>query len=359
MLNAIGSMSRIPPQPCACGIDVHAHIVPESFPPYLGRSLGVPWPNTTSAPPINGQCHRHVLVGGKHYRTINEACWSAPRRLADLPEMGLSQQIVSPMPELLSYWMSVADAAPLIRYLNEQTAAMVAESSGRLLGMAVVPLQDLDASIAELTYARERLGLVAVEIGSNINGLPIGDVSLDPFYAACVAMNLPVFVHALKPTGMDRLLGPAALQQVLAYPTDVGLAAASVITAGLLQRHPSLRIAFSHGGGTLVSLLPRLQRGWQTFSALAERMRESPMQTAKRLYFDTLVFEPTTLAHLLACFGSQGLMVGTDHPFAFHESQPLALLAKSGLDVSTLESLAFGNARRFLGQVPIEMEHTL
>ena len=67
---------------------------------------------------------------------------------------------------------------------------------------------------------------------------------------------------------MDRLVGPAPLQQVLAYPTDVGLAAASVLTGNLIHRYPKLRIAFSHGGGTLAMLLPRLQQAMSVFPAL-------------------------------------------------------------------------------------------
>ena len=334
---------------CACGIDVHAHVVPAPFPAYLGSRVPSPWPAMADAPDAKGLCHRHVLVGGRHYRTVNELCWSAPRRVAELPAMGLAQQVVSPMPELLSYWLDLADAKPLIRYLNETTAALCAESGARLLGLAAVPLQDLDAAIAELRYAVQQLGLVGVEIGSNINGTAIGDPRFEPFFAACVALDVPVFVHALKPVGMERLVGPAPLQQVLAYPTDVGLAAASVITGGLLQRLPGLRIAFSHGGGTLASLLPRLQQGWLTFPALAEQIAESPSAQAQRLFYDTLVYDAPTLRHLVASFGASQLMLGTDHPFNFHEPRPLARLADAGFDAGTADALAFGNARRFLG----------
>lgn len=334
---------------CACGIDVHAHVVPASFPAYLGSRTPSPWPSTADAPDAKGLCHRHVMVGGRHYRTVNELCWPAPRRVAELPAMGLALQVVSPMPELLSYWLDLADAQPLIRYLNETTAALCAESGGRLLGLAAVPLQDVDAAIAELRHAVEQLGLVGVEIGSNVNGTAIGDLRFEPFFAACVALDVPVFVHALKPAGMERLVGPAPLKQVLAYPTDVGLAAASVITGGLLQRLPGLRIAFSHGGGTLASLLPRLQQGWLSFPALAEQIAESPSAQARRLFYDTLVYDAPTLRHLVASFGASQLMLGTDHPFNFHEPRPLARLADAGFDAATGDALAFGNARRFLG----------
>ena len=336
--------------PCACGIDVHAHVVPEHFPAYLGRTVPAPWPSTAPAPDANGLCHRHVLVNGKHYRTVSEKCWSAPRRIADFEAMGLATQVVSPMPELLSYWLDLADAQPLIRFLNEHSAALCAESGGRLAGLAAVPLQDVDAAIAELRHAVEVLGLLGVEIGSNVNGTAIGDARFDPFFAACVALDVPVFVHALKPAGMERLVGPAPLQQVLAYPTDVGLAAASVITGGLLQRLPGLRIAFSHGGGTLAMLLPRLQQGWQVFPALQDSIAESPREQARRLFYDTLVFDAPTLRHLVASFGDQALMLGTDYPFNFHERRPLERLAGAGLDAAVRDALAFGNARRFLGR---------
>lgn len=339
----------MPIAPCTCGIDVHAHVVPEHFPAYLGRTTPNPWPSTTAAPEANGLCHRHVMVNAKNYRTVSEKCWSASRRIADMPDMGLGMQVISPMPELLSYWLTLDDAQSLIRYLNEYTADVCRQSGGRLLGLAAVPLQDLDAAIKELQHAVTQLGLTGVEIGSNVNGTAIGDEKFDPFFAACLSLDVPVFVHALKPAGMDRLVGPAPLQQVLAYPTDVGLAAASVITGGLLVRHPTLRIAFSHGGGTLAMLLPRLQQGWKVFPALSDSITESPAAQARKIFFDTLVFDPQTLQHLAASFGTQGLMLGTDYPFNFHERRPVERLSDAGFDAATCEALSFGNARRFLG----------
>lgn len=335
---------------CACGVDVHAHVVPEHFPSYLGNKMPGDWPSTVAAPAVQGLCHRQVMISGKNYRTVSEKCWSVSHRLADLPGMGLARQAISPMPELLSYWMGAADAAQLLRYLNEQIAAMVAESQGVLIGMGAVPLQDIDLAIAELRHVVETLGFAGVEIGSNVNGAPIGDPRFDPFFEACEALDAAVFVHALKPTGMDRLVGPAPLQQVLAYPTDIGLAAASVITGNLMLRRPRLRIAFSHGGGTLAMLLPRLQKGWSVFAALKEHLQASPVEQARQLYFDTLVFDAPTLAHLVRLFGASQLLIGTDYPFNFHESAPMAHLDLAGLDAPQFQQLTEGNARRFLAR---------
>ena len=330
---------------CSCGIDVHAHVVPENFPAYIGSKVPADWPSMAPAQP----CHRNVMIAGKVYRTVADKCWDTAKRLQDLPGMGLGLQVVSPMPELLSYWMEPADAQQLLRYLNDQIAGMVAQSDGQLAGLGAVPLQDVELAIRELEYVVKTLGFPGVEVGSNINGEPIGAPRFDPFFEACAALGASVFVHAIRPAGMSRLVGPAPLQQVIAYPGDVGLAAASVITGNLLVRHPKLRIAFSHGGGTLGLLLPRLRQGWGVFPALKESVTESPVEQARKLFYDTLVFDAPTLRFLAESFGASQLMVGTDYPFNFHDRTPVQRIESAGFAADVTAQLVQHNAGRFLG----------
>jgi aminocarboxymuconate-semialdehyde decarboxylase len=338
-------MAPLMPLKCRCGVDTHAHVIPENFPSYLGSSLPADWPSMAPA----HECHRNVMISGKVYRTVSDRCWDTGRRLSDFEEMGIELQAISPMPELLSYWMSPNDGAQLIRYLNEQIAEMVGQSQGRMVGLGAVPMQDMDLAIRELRYLKETLGFAGVEIGSNVNGVPIGDPRFDVFFEACEALGAAVFVHALRPTGMDRLVGPPPLQQVLAYPSDVGLAAASVITTNLIVRRPKLRIAFSHGGGTLSSLLPRLEKAVSVFPALKEKLTQSPTEQARKLFYDTLVFDAPTLQHLVAKFGATQLMIGTDYPFGFHDHTPIASIEQAGFDDPTNQLLIHSNAKRFLG----------
>lgn len=330
---------------CACGVDVHAHVIPHDFPTYLRGAAPAGWPSMAPA----HECHRHVMIDGKNYRTVSDKCWSVSKRLSDFEPMGLQVQAISPMPELLSYWLAPQDGFELVRYLNEQIALMVSESGGALVGLGAVPLQDMDLALKELEYVKHKLEFSGVEIGSNILGKPVGHPDLAPFFEACEAMDMAVFVHALRPVGMDRLVGPPALQQVLAYPSDLGLSAASAITSNLMVRYPKLRIAFSHGGGTLLSLLPRLQQAWGVFPALESSVQKSPAEQARSLYFDTLVFDTPTLQHLVQVFGSTQLILGTDYPFNFHDHTPVQRLLDAGLDADTVQRLSHINARTFLG----------
>ncbi|RXT56990.1 aminocarboxymuconate-semialdehyde decarboxylase [Bosea sp. Tri-44] len=331
---------------CACGVDIHAHVVPATFPVFLKVAPPTGWPSTAPA----HECHRHIVIDGRTYRTVSDRCWDVPKRLADLDGMALSLQAISPMPELLSYWMEAEPAAELLRYVNDQIAGMVAEAGGRLVGLGAVPLQDMDRALRELARLMRDSSFAGVEVGSNVNGKPIGSPDFDPFFEAAEELGAAVFVHAVRPCGQDRLVGPAQLQQVLAYPGEVGLAAASVICSNLMLRRPKLRIAFSHGGGTLGLLLPRLEEGRRVFPALQESIALSPTEQARRLFYDALVYDEPTLRHLTSLFGETQIMIGTDYPFNFHERRPVERIETAFIDERLRKRLLSENAATFLGR---------
>jgi aminocarboxymuconate-semialdehyde decarboxylase len=327
----------------AC-IDIHTHVVPESFPPYAGRNASVPWPSMADA----HACHKHVMISGKVYRTVSDGCWSAPRRIEDMGKMQVTRQAISPMPELLSYWLPLDDAKVMIRYLNDQIAAMVERAPERFVGLGAVPLQDVDAALRELHYCVDTLKLKGVEVASHVNGTSIGDARFEPFFAEAEKLGAAIFVHALRPAGQDRIVGAFA-EQAVCFPGDIGLAAASMITGGIAERHPKLRIAFSHGGGVMSILLPRLVHAWKNVPKARESLKESPAVAAKRFYYDELVFEPNAIRFLLDTFGKTQICVGTDYPFAMGDSEPMKTLAGAALEQATLEAVTATNAKRFLG----------
>lgn len=330
---------------CGCsGIDVHCHVVPSRFPPVPGGVTLAGWPSITAVE----ACHATVVIDDKPYRTVSDACWVAERRIEEMDRAGIALQALSPMPELFGYWIEAGAASTLVRHVNDAIATLVQEGQGRFVGLGGLPMQDIDLAIAEMQRVVGELGFRGVEIGSNINGVPIGDPRFQPLFAEAERLNAAVFVHAVRPAGMDRLVGPAPLQQILAYPTDVGLAAASVITGGLLRKFPQLRIAFSHGGGTLASLLPRLEQGYHTFPVVRDSLPEAPTQQARKLYVDALVFDEDMLKHIVSVFGEERVMLGTDYPFNFREKEPVARIEGTFDNAALRERLTFRNALAFL-----------
>jgi aminocarboxymuconate-semialdehyde decarboxylase len=324
-------------------IDIHTHVVPENFPPYAGKGKDVPWPSMAEA----HACHRHVMIKGSVYRTVSDGCWSVPRRIENMDDARVARQVLSPMPELLSYWLPLADAKAMIRYLNEQLAEMVGRAPQRFVGLGCVPLQDGDAAIAELEYVMKELRFAGVEIASHVNGTSIGDPRFEPFFAAAERMGAAIFVHALRPAGLDRIVG-AFPEQAVCFPGDIALAAASMITGGIGARHPKLRIAFSHGGGALSILLPRLVHAWTMIAKAKESLTESPAVTARRFYYDDLVFDPEAIRFLVQSFGASQIVLGTDYPFAMGDADPLGTLEKAGFDSQTVAAITSLNAKKFL-----------
>ncbi len=325
-------------------IDIHTHIVPENFPAYAGKGRDVPWPSMAEA----HACHRHVMISGKVYRTVADGSWSVPRRIEAMGGMRVARQALSPMPELLSYWLPLEDAKALVRYLNEQIAGMIALAPDRFVGLGAVPLQDVDAAIRELEFVLGTLRFRGVEIASHVNGVSIGDARFEPFFAAAEKMGAAIFVHALRPAGQDRIVGPFA-EQAVCFPGDIALAAASMITGGVATRHPKLRIAFSHGGGALGVLMHRLEHAWKVTPKAKAELPESPAAIARRFFYDALVFDPLAVRFVVDSFGASQVCVGSDYPFNMGDPDPVGTLEKAGLRGEALAAITAGNARRFLG----------
>ena len=325
-------------------IDIHTHIVPENFPTYAGKGKDVPWPSMAPA----HACHRHVMISGRLYRTVADGSWSVPRRIEEMGAMRVTRQAISPMPELLSYWLPLDDAKAMIRFLNDEIARMIAEAPERFIGLGCVPLQDTDSALNELTHVVKTLKFSGVEIASHVNGVSIGDARFEPFFAEAERLGAAIFVHALRPAGQERIVGAFA-EQAVCFPGDVALACASMITGGIASRHPKLRIAFSHGGGTMAILMPRLVHAWNVFPKAKESLPESPATIARRFFNDELVFDPEAVKFLVKQFGSSQIVVGTDYPFALGDTKPMETLQRTGLDEATIAAITSSNAHRFLG----------
>src|SRR5665213_256431 len=94
-------------------IDLHTHIVPARFPAYAGRHASVPWPSMHAV-----DCdHAQVMISGKVFRTVGNECWEVARRIDAMDRSGITRQVLSPMPELLSYWMAAEDALAIGRHV--------------------------------------------------------------------------------------------------------------------------------------------------------------------------------------------------------------------------------------------------
>ena len=325
-------------------IDVHTHIVPETFPAVGNRKAGVGWPIMDRPAPDTA----NVMFSGENFRTVLDRCWSVPRRVSELPEQGIDKQVLSPMPRLLAYELNPTDGLDLARYLNDTIVAMIAAEPDRFYGLGAVPLQDPAASTKELTRIQD-MGLRGVEVLTNINGKNLADPEFRPFLKEAERLGLAIFSHAQNPTFAERVVGPAAAQNAIGFPIENGLAAGGVVTGGVLEECPNLRICFSHGGGVFTALLPRLQNAWSRPGPLHDALPKSPMDYARMAYWDDVLFNNTTVRYLIDIVGISQVVLGSDYPFGTRLQTPDDEFANLGLSDSEREAVGSLNALRFLG----------
>jgi aminocarboxymuconate-semialdehyde decarboxylase len=189
------------------------------------------------------------MIGGRNFRTIHSGNWDVERRLRDMDAHGVAAQVLSPMPELLSYWFTAQDGLEIARHVNEYIVGKCHAAPGRLFGLGTVPLQDPENASQELGHIKAA-GLLGVELGSNVNGQYLGAPQFLPFFQEVERLGLAVFVHALHPT-VAQHLSNASLVNPIGFPIDTCLTIVSLMAGGTAERCRTLRLAFSHGGGVL------------------------------------------------------------------------------------------------------------
>jgi aminocarboxymuconate-semialdehyde decarboxylase len=330
-------------------VDAHAHLLPRDYPADAPECF-------PRMEPIDGDTARLLLFGALRFRA-RDAFFDAERRIEEQDRSGVDVEVLSPMPPLLRYDLPMADGLSLARHVNEFTAQLCAAAPDRLVGLGMVPLQDPDAAAAELKAIADQ-GLHGVEIASNVLGTSIGDERFLSFFTEAQRLDLAVFVHAM-PTPTDRL--PASTMGTYVVGLEGALAAASMVSGGTAAACPDLRISFSHAAGGFPLMLPRAQYFWGgTWNeeppvperAIAHDDGPSPLEYARRFFYDSMVFDRRALRYLVDLLGADRLLVGSDFP-AMPREEPVGRTLRS-LDLApeVLEQITWHNAWRWLGLDP-------
>jgi aminocarboxymuconate-semialdehyde decarboxylase len=323
-------------------IDVHTHIVPKTFPVYSLPEPEKRWPCMQCSSPTEAS----IVIDNKPFRALDHRAWDMGKRLSDMASAGVTRQVLSPMPELLSYWFKPDAGLEMCRWMNQTIATAVSDKPDSFSGLGIVPLQDPDMAAKELGRLKSD-GFAGIELGSNINGDLLGDPKFDGFFAEAAAQQLSVFVHALHPVGAERLKLTPELIPFAAFPLDTALTAISLIHAGIPVRYPNLKFGFSHGGGAIVSLVHRLSQGWKLTSGFGGRLPQTPMYYAARFFYDSLVYDSGYLGYLANEFAPAQVFCGTDYPFAIMETNLEGFVTAA--EVKRRDSIRYESATRFLG----------
>ena len=326
-------------------IDVHAHFVPPDslkVASEIGKGQGLAL--------AKNEAGRDVLSrDGKPFLTEPKKEFSdLALRLSIMDQQGVDMQALSPASSYFFYWMAASQSLEFARWLNDQLAEAVAKHPKRLVALGTAPMRDGAKAAAELERAVTKLGLRGVEVASNINGRYFDDPGFNPFWEAAQALDALLFVHPNQVVGADRMK-EYNLANLIGNPTDTSLAFAKLIFGGVLERFPRLKFLLAHGGGFLPYTWGRLDRGYRIKDSAAAKISKPPSEYVKLLHFDTITHSAMALEYLVANFGAEHVLLGSDYPYDMGDPQPVKSLGQTKIAGNELELISSANACRLFG----------
>jgi aminocarboxymuconate-semialdehyde decarboxylase len=341
----------------------------------------IPCAMAVAAPPPGSQPQprrREVVVNGKRVKTIDvhahcivpaaaaliDHPLEAPAllmadtttRIAAMDAQGIDVEALSINP----YWYRAPRdvAAELIKLQNETLVKFCAASPDRFVAFATAALQHPDLAAEQVEYAVRTLGFRGVGVGGSVAGEELANPRFHPFWAKCEELGVLVFMHPLgtrelEPSG--RLAGSGLLTNTIGNPLETTIALSHLIFEGTLDRFPGLKICAAHGGGFLPSYANRSDAVIRCFpDRVGPLPKKNPTAYLRdgQLFFDTIVFTPEALRHLIAESGPGQIMIGTDYPFPWTSTEVDLVLNTPDLSDDERIAILGGTAARLLGIAP-------
>jgi predicted TIM-barrel fold metal-dependent hydrolase len=259
-------------------------------------------------------------------------------------------------------------ATELATLANDELAELVSAYPDRFAAfIAGLPMNDVDAALAEVDRAINDLGAVGVQFYTHVNGEPLDDERYEPLYARMEEHDKPIWVHPARnsswPDYPSEGKSKYEVWWLFGWPYDTSAFMARLVFSGLMDRYPGLKVITHHGGGMVPFFSGRVGPGMDSFGArtpddeaelLEGDMQGRPLDGFKRFYADTAVFGAP---HALRCaydfFGIDHMLFASDMPF---DPVQGTFIRDTIADVEALEisqadraRIYEGNARELLG----------
>ncbi len=286
-------------------VDVHTHMQPPEFLKCLIES--------GRYDVERGQGEQLIVKEkGARFLTVIPEMHQPSDRIATMDAAGIDVQILSiSVPQV--YFLDGLAAVELARLCNDALAAVVQQYPDRFRALASIPLTaDIDASIEELARCMDTLGMPGFLIGANIDGRPIDDPKLDPFYEEANRRGAVMHIHPMVPAGIDTM-GQFALAPLVGYPFDTTQAIARLIFSDFFGRFLGISVVGSHLGGAIPFLSARLDAGYQTYPD-CQGISRPPSEVIERLYLDTTGASAAAIELAADVVGEERLLFGSDFP---------------------------------------------
>jgi aminocarboxymuconate-semialdehyde decarboxylase len=321
--------------------DIHCHFVPEEFFAFAkSRDEFAIKVKRTEGDLVD------LDIRGMHFG-LNTTFFDMNKQVERMRRDGVERTILSQATPFIDYHLDAKIAVEAARVFNDSLAAAIAPDKTRFGGWALLPMQDPQAAALELRRCVRDHGFVGGHIASNVRGVYLHDDSFAPIFQAAVDLNVPLFVHPADPLGKDRTR-EFELTIVAGYLFDSTINILKMICSGFLDRWPTLKLVCAHAGAFSPALRARMQREVDTNPALSATLKMPVGDYLRRLYFDTICFEPAILRYVAEVVPVEHLMLGSDAPFPLGEPDPVNFV-RNALPADQVELILKRNFDRLTG----------
>ena len=278
-------------------IDVHAHCHFREAGALLGADGA-----SVQLPPVNGAAEAFIEID---------------KRLKAMDAQAVDMEVLSINP--FWYGRDRELAGQIVKVQNEKLAELCASKPDRFAAFASLTLQAPDLAVQELETAVKRQGLKGAAVGDQVAGLEFADPKFHPVWAKAEELGVPLFIHPQGiPELSKRLAGNGWLQNTIANPLSTTIALSHLIFEGTLDKFPGLKVIAAHGGGYLPSYADRSDHACMVGPKGCNpdvKLKKKPTEYLRQLYFDSLIFSPEAIRHLVAQVGSSQVVLGSDYPY--------------------------------------------
>ena len=313
---------------------MHTHIIPKLMPNWTekfgyGKFIHLEHQDNGTA---------NMMQGGQFFRNIEENCWDENIRITDYETFSTKVQVVCTIPVMFSYWAKPADCAALSSFLNDHIAELVQRYPKNYIGLGTIPMQDTEEAIKELERIKS-IGLVGVQIGSNINDENLSEEKFFPIFEACSRLDLAVMIHPWQMMGFDAMK-KYWLPWLVGMPAETSRAACSMIFGGVLERLPKLRVCFSHAGGSFLPTIGRIEHGFNCRPDLVAIDNPiNPREYLGKFWVDSITHDIDALKYILKMQGSKRVCLGSDYPFPLGDLEIGKFIEESDLSHQEIEDV--------------------
>ncbi|MCB2190457.1 MAG: amidohydrolase [Deltaproteobacteria bacterium] len=315
-------------------IDLHSHLIPQIL--LQSEKWGLTYEEDSEGVGT-------VLAWGLAVAPVGPNLFSPDLQLAEMDRDGLEKKLIALPPFLFGYHRDKEWAVSWSRASNDALAAVTRGFPHKFIPFGSVALQDPETASEEMRRCLLELGFPGLTIGTNVGGLDLDHQNFTEFFETANRLGCLILIHPNNVMAGERL-SSYYLRNLLGNAFETTTCLSRLLSSGFFEKHPKIKICFSHGGGAFPYLLGRLQKGGEVRPELGGG---EAFDLPPNVYFDTVVHDQQTLQFLAGKVGMRKVVLGSDYPFDMGQPDPAGFVAQA-MPKDQCQAILKNNAEEFL-----------